>query len=173
MTQVNKVISRWPENPRETAAQLIERYGPPDDISASRLLWLNTDDGWKRTVISSAEVPHNFPAPHTDFLEQTIDYRVPPAMYTLLAEFDGSLIAKRTSGELTAQCPDPAINFSIINLAHDIIARARSVSSARDEHTRLCEMFNRGERPPYALAFQFDLPTEDTKDADHKTVEWT
>ena len=55
-------------------------------------------------MLSRDEVPHAFPAPHTDFLEQFIDYRVPVEMFSKLAEYDGSVIAERTKGELSARC---------------------------------------------------------------------
>lgn len=170
MSRSHETISAWPEYAKATAEEFIERYGPPAEISASRLLWYATADGWKRTKVSSDGVPHDLPAPHLDCVEQAVDYHVPLEMFTLLAEFNGSPVAHRTNGELTAHCPNPAINFSLVNLAHDIISGRRTVGSARAEHTRLCEVYNRGERPPYSQAFQFELPTGDTRDADVTTV---
>jgi hypothetical protein len=39
---------------------------------------------------------HHWPAPHTDFLTQYIDYRVPPELTHLIAMFDGSILVDRT-----------------------------------------------------------------------------
>jgi hypothetical protein len=75
-------------------------------------------------------VPHDFPSHHTDFLEQFINYRVPVEMYSTLAEFDGSVIAERTKGELSARCGDTSMNFVALNLAHD--ARRRRCYASRD-----------------------------------------
>ncbi len=83
---VEEVIKHWPKEPQASARRLIEYYGPPDEYSASQLMWRNTKDGWKRTVLVREEVQHDFPAPHTDFLEQTIDYKVPLELYSTLAE---------------------------------------------------------------------------------------
>lgn len=167
---VEEVIQAWPKEPRESAQRLIDYYGEPAEHSESRLFWYNTWDGWKRTVLSKDEVPHNFPAPHSDFLEQFIDYKVPVDMFSKLAEFDGSLIAERTKGELSARCGGTSMNFVAINLAHDIITGKRTVAEARKEYTRLYEAYQNGEKPPYTQGFQFSLPKEDTKDLDEATI---
>jgi hypothetical protein len=50
-----------------------------------------------------------------------IDYRVPIKFFTLLAQFDGSVVAERTAGELSARCHDEEANNLALNLAHDIV----------------------------------------------------
>jgi hypothetical protein len=167
---VEDVIKDWPKEPRESATRLIEYYGQPDEYSPSQLVWHNTKDGWKRTVLSREEVPHDFPAHHTDFLEQFINYRVPIEMFSPLAEYDGSVIVERTKGELSARCGGTSMNFVAINLANDIITGKRSVAEARDEYTRLYQAYQNGEKPPYAQSFQFALPKQDTKDTDTPTL---
>lgn len=163
---LDEIISSWPENPRKSAERLRDYYGEPDEYSQSRLIWYNTKDGWKRTVLSREEIPHNFPAPHTDFLEQFIDYKVPLDAYSKLAEYDGSVIAERTKGELSARCGGTSMNFVAINLAHDIITGERTVSEARQEYSRLYQAFQNGEKPPYTQSFQFELPSQSTADKD-------
>lgn len=166
---VEEVIRDWPKNPQESAKRLIDYYGQPDDYSKSWLVWYDTEDGWKRTVLSREEVPHEFPAHHCDYLEQFIDYKVPIEMYSKLAEYDGSVIAERTKGELSARCGGTSMNFVAINLAHDIITGRRSVAEARREYTRLYKAYQDGEKPPYTQAFQFELPKE-TRDPDVPTM---
>lgn len=167
---VEEIIQDWPKEPQASARRLIDYYGRPDEYSSSGLIWRNTKDGWKRTVLMRDEVRHDFPAPHTDFLEQFIDYKVPLDMYSKLAEYDGSVIAERTKGELSARCGGTSMNFVAINLAHDIITGRRSVAEARQEYTRLYRAFKQGEKPPYTQAFQFPLPKEETKDPDTPTL---
>jgi hypothetical protein len=167
---VDEAIQNWPKEPKESAQRLIKHYGPPSEYSESRLIWYNTKDGWKRTVLSKEETPHDFPAPHTDFLEQFIDYQVPVDMYTPLAAYDGSVIAERTKGELSARCGGTSMNFVAINLAHDIITRKRTVDEAREEYGRLYQAYKNGEKPPYTQAFQFDLPRGGTQDRDKATI---
>jgi hypothetical protein len=167
---VEEIIKDWPKEPQESAKRLIEYYGQPDEVSPSRLVWYNTQDGWKRTVLSKEETPHNFPAPHTDFLEQFIDYKVPIEMYSRLAEYDGSVIAERTKGELSARCGGTSMNFVAINLAHDIITGRRTVAEARAEYSRLYQAYQNGEKPPYTQSFQFALPKVNTQDRDTATL---
>jgi hypothetical protein len=163
---IGNIIKAWPRNPRESAERLIEYYGQPDEYSESQLIWYETKDGWKRSVLAREEIPHNFPSSHTDYLQQFIDYRVPLNMYSQLAEYDGSVMIERTKGELSARCGGTSMNFVAINLAHDIISGRRTVAEARREYGRLYEAYNAGEKPPYTQAFQFDMPAEDTKDSD-------
>lgn len=168
---VDEAIRDWPKEPKEAARRLIEHYGPPHEFSASRLIWRETPDGWKRTVLAREETPHAFPAPHTDFLEQFIDYRVPLDMYTPLAEYDGSVIAERTKGELSARCGGTSMNFVAINLAHDIITGRRSVDEARAEYARLYQAYKRGEKPAATQKFLFELPHSGTLDPDETIIE--
>lgn len=154
---IEQVIKDWRENPRKSAERLLEYYGEPDEYSDSQLIWYDTDDGWKRTVMRNQEIPHEFPAPHTDYLEQFIDYQVPIEMYSKLAEFDGSVIVERTKGEMSARCGGTSMNFVAINLAHDIITETLTVEDARKEYARLYKAFQEGEKPPYTQEFQFDI----------------
>jgi hypothetical protein len=165
------IVRGWPKEPQESAKRLIEYYGEPHEYSASQLIWYGTSDGWKRTVLSKEETPHNFPSPHTDFLEQFIAYKVPIGMYSTLAEYDGSVIIERTKGEMSARCGGTAMNFVAINLAHDIVTGKRSVSEARTEYTKLYQAYKAGEKPPYTQNFQFELPRGDTKDLDVATLD--
>lgn len=155
---IEQVIKDWSKNPKESAERLLDYYGEPDEYSDSQLIWYDTDDGWKRTVLRNEEIPHEFPAPHTDYLEQFIDYQVPVEMYSKLAQFDGSIIAERTKGEMSARCGGTSMNFVAINLAHDIITETLSVEDAREEYARLYKAFQEGEKPPYTQEFQFSIP---------------
>jgi hypothetical protein len=169
-TGLDKVLEDWPKEPRASAERLMKEYGQPAEYSASQLTWHETKDGWKRTVLSKEEVPHEFPSRHTDFLEQFIDYKVPVDMFTPLAQFDGSLIVERTKGEMSARCGGTSMNFVAINLAHDIVTRRKTVDEARDEYGRLYVAYRNGEHPAYTQGFQFDLPRADTRDGDRATV---
>jgi hypothetical protein len=62
------------------------------------------------------------------------------------------------------------MNFVAINLAHDTVAGKRSIEDARAEYTRLYQAYQSGEHPPYTQSFQFEIPTEDTRDLDSITL---
>src|SRR5215208_4026966 len=73
---LDELLQTWPEMPRAAAQLLIAQYGPPAEMTPPSLTW-GPAGPWKRTILYRDEVPHHFPKPHTDFLEQFIDYRVP------------------------------------------------------------------------------------------------
>src|SRR3546814_16591596 len=87
--------SRWQRQARQD--------GEPDEVTDTQLVW-HRPGPWKRMIASKACYRHDFPAPHTDSVESVIDYRVPPDKFTALAEFDGSVMAERTAGEVSARC---------------------------------------------------------------------
>ena len=83
--------------------------------------------GWKvmrgRLPVNDRSLP--------DFLEQTIDYRVPIHLYDDITAFDGSTYLDRTKGEATAMCDKEAMNFLALNLMHEIAKGQRDVEGAK------------------------------------------
>lgn len=100
----------------------------------------------------------HLPQPHNDVLQQTIDYKVPMEKYSDLALFDGSTIAERTKGELSARCEGEEMNFLAINLVNEICVGTLTVEEARQRYTDIATAFNKGEKHPYVEDLQFDLP---------------
>jgi hypothetical protein len=169
-TELESIISKWDKEPRESAERLIKEYGEPDEVSPSGMIWYDTKDGWKRSVLTNDPTEHHFPDTHNDFLEQFINYRVPVDKFTPLAGYDGSVNIDRTRGEMSARCGGTSMNFVAINLAHDIITGKRTVQEARREYTRLYQAYKNGEHPDYTKKFIFDLPVGNTGDPDVKTI---
>ena len=155
---LDEVLASWPETPREVATTIMDKYGQPDGVTESMLIWHDTGP-WKRTIVYRDVVQHNFPVPHSDLLEQFIDYDVPVEMFDDLAAYDGSVIAERTKGELSARCDKEVANFLAINLAHDVVTGQRSVEEARQFYADTMQAVMNGETPPYTQAFQFELPS--------------
>jgi hypothetical protein len=170
---LNDVISKWQKEPRESAERLIKEYGEPDEFSASRLMWFNTNDGWKRTILLNDPMPHHFPDTHNDFLMQVIDYKVPVDKFSDLGRYDGSVSVDRTRGEISATCGGTSMNFVAINLANDVVTGKRSVEDARTEYARLYKAYQDGEHPEYTKAFQFEVRKGGTADPDVKTLRAT
>ncbi|MFN2438871.1 MAG: hypothetical protein ABR503_06695 [Chitinophagaceae bacterium] len=166
---VKNLIEGWNALPKKAANQTIEKYGPPNEATTSRLIWYNTGP-WKRTLIYRDEVPHNFPAPHTDVVEQWIDYKVPPEKASEVIEFDGSLLVERTKGEIGVRCDMEAANFIAINLMHEIITGQRTVDDARKEYGEAIAAHLLNRSSPYAEGFTFELPTEKTTDVDETKI---
>lgn len=166
---VDNLTADWPQTPREVAQKMIGQYGPPDEATASMLVWHNSGP-WKRTIVYREEVPHQFPKPHTDLLEQFIDYRVPPDKFDELAEYDGSVIVERTKGEISARCDKEPMNFLALNLANDIVTGRRSVDEARQFYADTAVATMRGEMPPYVQRLQFSPQSGRAADPDRPTI---
>lgn len=158
-------ISGWPPKPQEVGREMIQKYGQPDEVTASMLIW-NGNGPWKRTILYREEVPHAFPMKHTDLLEQFVDYRVPPDKFDELARYDGSVIVERTKGEISARCDKEDMNFLALNLANDIVTGKRSVENARSFYAKTAMTFKAGKKDPYTQKLQFSVPKGGTADPD-------
>jgi len=166
----SKVIADWPANPKKSAEKMIAKYGKPQETTATMLVWHNNGP-WKKTTVGREESPHDFPKPHTDLMLQTINYRVPPEKFALLAAYDGSVTAHRTKGELSALCDNEEANFLALNLAHDIIIGKRTPEEARKFYTDAIIAKDNGAKPPYTQALQFEVPKGNTGDRDKVTIQ--
>lgn len=147
-------IADWPEESREAARQVIEARGEPDELTPTRLVW-NEAHPWKRLIAARTFFQHDFPTPHTDSVESVIDYQVPLGMFNVLAEFDGSVIAERTAGELSARCHDEQANLLALNLAHDIVSSEKTAEEARIYYAKEFLDFRRGLPTPYMDGLRF------------------
>lgn len=159
------IIQTWPEKPKKVAQQMISKYGQPQESTPSMLIWHNNGP-WKRTIVYRQEVQHNFPKPHTDVMQQYIDYKAHPEKFDELAQFDGSVIAERTNGELSARCDKEEMNFLALNLANDVNTGKKSVEEARTDYTKTVMAFMKGEKAPYVQKLQFTVAKGKTADPD-------
>lgn len=161
-------LSGWHEAAQQAAQSMVEKYGQPDGTTDNMLIW--HDNGpWERTIIYREAVQHDFPTPHPDVLEQTISYDVPVDMFDDLAQYDGSVIAERTKGVLSARCDKEAANFLALNLAHDIVNGERTVEEARSFYADTMQaVFNDEEpsNPEYLQGFTFEVPQKNINNPD-------
>ncbi len=156
-TSVDNVVADWPEPSKNAAMMMVEKYGQPQGVTPTMLVW-NDQAPWKEIIVSKEPVPHHFPIEHPDVLEQVIDYQVPPDKFDDLAAYDGSVIAERTRGTLSARCDKEPMNFLALNLAHDIVTGKKTVDEARQFYAQTAMAFMKGEKHPYTQKLQFDVP---------------
>ena len=163
---VNQMIASWPEASRMAAADMIQKYGPPQEVTASMLMW--KDNGpWKWTKVSRETVQHDFPMSHPDLLEQAVAYRTPVDKYDDLARYDGSVIVERTKGEMSARCDKEGANFLAINLGNDVAIGKKTTEEARTYYTAAIKRFMRTkEMDPYMQKLQFQSSGQSTGDPD-------
>jgi hypothetical protein len=167
---VDAHTKNWPDKPKEVASQMFDRYGPPDEVTTERLIW-HRNGPWKRTELSREEIPHRFPKPHTDLLEQFIDYRVPLERLSDIAAYDGSVIPERTRGEISARCDKEEMNFLALNLADEVARGIKTVDEARRTYTEQAMAAMMGKPAPYTERLRFEVPRGDTADPDDMTVD--
>ncbi len=158
-------MSGWSDASKMAVMMMKKSYGDPTEKSATMMMWNNTGQ-WKRTIVYAKEFKHDFPMPHTDVMEQCIDYKVSQDKCNDLAKYDGSVVCNRTNGEMSARCDKEGANFLAINLANDVITGKKDVKTARDFYaTSIKEMIN-GGKPEYMQKLVFNVANGNTADAD-------
>jgi len=166
---VEAITAEWPKMSKKGRDEIMGKYGPPNEATASQLIWYNTRP-WKRTIVYRDEVPHNFPQPHTDVVESVLAYQVPLDKLIELAKFDGSLVVERTKGEVRFRCDMEAANFAACNIMHDVVTGKLSAEEARAKMSEVASAYVMNRPSPYAEALQFEPPEGDTTDTDHTTI---
>ena len=158
-------MSGWSDASKMAVMMMKKQYGKPAAKTSEMMMWKNTGQ-WKKTVVYAKEFKHDFPMPHTDVMQQWIDYKVPQEKFNELAMFDGSVVCNRTNGEISARCDKEGANFLAINLANDVIKGNKDYNSARDFYAKTIKEFINGGKPAYMQKLQFDVPSGNTADAD-------
>ncbi|MDQ3140615.1 MAG: hypothetical protein M3Q56_00030 [Bacteroidota bacterium] len=158
-------MNGWSDASKMAVMMMKKQYGEPEAKTADMMMWKNTGQ-WKKTVVYAKEFKHDFPMPHTDVMEQWIDYKVPQEKFNELAMFDGSVVCNRTSGEISARCDKEGANFLAINLANDVIKGNKDYNNARDFYAKTIKEFINGGKPAYMEKLQFDVASGNTADAD-------
>lgn len=151
---VDKIVASWSERPRLGAREMIEKYGLPQEASSEQLIWRNPGP-FKRITVYNLETPHDFPLPHVDYMEHTINYDVPQDKVGALVEFDASSTINRTVGELSARCDLEGHNVLTLNLDHDIVMGKKTVAQARKAFGDIVAQDVKGEHPAYVEGLVF------------------
>lgn len=156
---VESIIAGWADRPRLGARQMIKKYGQPQDVTDMKLVWHNAGP-FKKIAVMNLETPHDFPMPHVDYMEHTIQYNVPADKLGDLLVFDGSSTINRTTGELSARCDLEGHNILTLNLDHDIVTGKRTVAEARKAFGEMVKMEMMGKSPAYITSLQFKPQAE-------------
>lgn len=167
---MQSAIEGWPQASRDAANEMMDKYGPPDEMTASVLIW--RDNGpFVRTYVYAEEFDHNWPTPHKDVLEQFLHYDIPEDKFDELAMFDGSIIAERTKGEISARCHAEFANLIALNLANDVITEAKTVEEARDAYVEAVKARMSGDEPEIAQRLTFEPAQEDVTNPGEAVIE--
>ena len=165
LAHAEAIIAHWPEAPQKGARQMLAQYGPPNEATPTKLFWYRAGP-WKRILVTSDVIVHNFPAPHSDYLTQWIDYKVPVGLVDEITRYDGSCLVDRTAGEAGARCDSGAGNTITLNLMHEIVTGKRTVEEAREVYAENMAGYTMGRPAPYAERLLFPVPQGGTEDPD-------
>lgn len=152
--EAKKMISGWDAKTQEVANTMMTKYGAPNEITGTMLVWHNNGP-WKKTIIHKVPVQHLFPMAHLDLLEQFVDYSVPADKYDELGMYDGSVVVARTVGEMSARCDKEEANFLALNLANDIATGKKTVEDSRAYYARAIKEMMQGKMDPYLQKLHF------------------
>jgi hypothetical protein len=165
VSAAEQAMTDWSDTAKGAARALSQTYGEPDATTSDALSWTSRGP-WKRMVVHREEVKHAFPTPHSDVVEQVLDLKVPVDKIALVAQFDGSLVVARTSGEVTVWGPDERSNFGLINLTMDLVTGAKTPDQARQAYADATAQAAGGQRPAIFEKLQFPAPSGDQGDPD-------
>lgn len=166
ITQANldNLTASWPEASRLAIADLVKKYGTPNEATASMVVWYNNGP-WKKSIVYKEEVTHLFPKKHVDVLQQFVDYKVPVDKFDDIASYDGSVIVERTKGEMSARCDKEEMNFLALNLAREIADGKKTFEQARKEYGKSAMSFMAGKKNDYTDNLNFKV-SENSADPD-------
>jgi hypothetical protein len=167
--EVLELTRDWPKAPSNLIEQMLRQYGPPNEGTPARLIWYYNGP-WKRTELTRDEIAHNFPAPHTDYLTNWIDYPIPVELASDLTRYDGSCLIDRTAGEVGARCDSEAANFITLNFMHEIVSGEKTVEQAREAYAEQMSAYLVGRPAPYAERLLFEPPEGKTIDPDEAVL---
>lgn len=160
------VAADWPEPARRAAEAIAEKYGPPQERTATLLIW-HRNGPWIRTVVHKVGAEHDFPAKHSDVLEQSLPYKVPLNLYSAVATFNGSVIPDRTRGTLTAFGASEAETVLSLNLARAVVRGELTPEQAREKQVAAARELREGKTPDLAAKLTVEQQQEgDVSDPD-------
>ncbi len=133
-------IRTWFESPRLLTELLMERYGPPSDLTPGVATWYE-QGSWKRISVHG-DSPDNY-------LEQVIGYQAPSTAVAPLAKFDHGVRIDLAREELSATSNQESLNYLALNMAHEVASGKRSAKDARHFYERTAKLAASGKSSPY------------------------
>ena len=117
--KASDVLKNWRfEDARLYAEKMIKAFGQPDEVAETTLSWNSIEPPFDRVWIVDESIPHDFPAPHRDYVYSSMKMKIPKddSAYRLLqtpsysrmgspsfgsTDFWGTLISVAAVGVLT------------------------------------------------------------------------
>jgi hypothetical protein len=142
--------TRWFPAAQNAAELMIERYGPPQEISAFEMRW-HGPSPWKRIVVQNEPQ-----AP----LEDVVTYDFPASKLADLNRFPHGVRVYPLEGALAARSDSEAVNLLSLNLAGNIAAGETTPEDANRFFVRTLRLREAGKSSPYMERLLFRTRTE-------------
>jgi len=152
LNAVQAALNVWSPVPASAARGLIDKYGPPDEVHASFLVW-NHAGPWAQTVVFDSDVAPG--GRDLGLIEQTVDYALRPEQIGALAAFDRRLSYNARVGQLSALSETEELNFLRLNLADDVISGRKTPQQARAVFERTVSLSVSGKSSDAMRGFHF------------------
>lgn len=151
-----KVSAGWSETPRLAARLLIGRYGPPDLVGSSRMIW-HGNGPWKRTIVRDLPRPYAGAADEElGVIEQAVAYNVTPEQAAGVSPFSPRLTFDSARMEMSSRSDREELNFLRLNLANDVLLGVITVPEASDLFSKTLALEAAGkDAPPYMRGLAF------------------
>lgn len=165
------VISSWPSQTKTAASMLIEKYGQPDGVMDRMLVW-NDRTPYHKVAVFRDSQQVDVPNSHQAYIENAVNYRVPPEKVASLVQFNPALTVDLVRGTLSSQSDSEKSNILALNLADEIVTGKRSVSSARSFMRDAMEKEMAGKSSDYTERLLFtpsgetEIPADQGKHTD-------
>lgn len=150
-----RVSSGWAETPRLAARLMMTRYGPPDVVGMSRLIW-HGNGSWKRTIVR--DLPRLYGGAADEDLgviEQTVSYSLTPDHAAALRPFGGRLAFDAAAMEMSSRSDREEVNCLRLNLANDVLRGVLNGQDAKAAYARILELEASGKSVSYMQGLTF------------------
>ena len=155
----DQAIAGWPETAKLTAKVMIEKYGKPNRVTDTTLIWYGNEP-WKRTVVyRDGWLDESF-IRHPEVLEQVITYWMPRDRIRDLMRFDNLFTVNSVQRELSFRSNSERANFLAMNLANDVVTGSRTIAGARAYSAKATKLSEAGKTVTYGIGFIFEVKNE-------------
>ena len=118
-------LKNWKHDDAKTYAEaLIKEYGQPDEVTETMIKWNKLGsfgEGEMETYVLDESIPHDFPAPHKDYVYTTMNIKVDSDMLDTLGHVTGSIIYDGLKETITARCGSLYANAATMGFVKDMV----------------------------------------------------
>jgi hypothetical protein len=136
---------------------MVDKYGPPDRVEISRVVWENKGP-WKRIAVWDDMELHEMSRSKDANIEETIAYLVPEQKRREVEDFSRRVKVSRDGAELSARSFSEERIFLTLNLADEIVRGAKTPSQAKTFYAATIQLADAGKSSPYMKGLLFQAP---------------